>query len=91
MSFIIRTINLSSVKLDPHGADGNGNPIGGLVFGNSFGANLQYHEWTSFLSDDEFCFRACFGPKAKQLCNHIYDTMGCWWVSISSTLRYVSS
>lgn len=34
-------------ELDPHGADGNGNPIGGLVFGNTFGANLQYHEWTT--------------------------------------------
>lgn len=28
------------------GADGNGNPIGGLVFGNSFGKMQQYHEWT---------------------------------------------
>ena len=33
-------------ELDPHGADGNGNPIGGLVFGNTFGVDLQYHEWT---------------------------------------------
>lgn len=48
-------------ELDPHGADGNGNPIGGLVFGDSFGngEDLQYHEWTSFISDSEFCFRAC--------------------------------
>lgn len=66
-------------EMDNRGADGKGNPIGGLVFGNSFGANLQYHEWTSFMSDDEFCFRACTGPRAKSLCNHIYDVMGCWW------------
>ncbi|KAG9011438.1 hypothetical protein FRB90_007279 [Tulasnella sp. 427] len=67
-------------ELDPHGADGNGNPIGGLVFGNSFGQMQQYHEWTSFMSQNEFCFRACKpGPKAAHLCNHIYDVMGCQW------------
>jgi hypothetical protein len=65
-------------ELDPHGADGNGNPgmccssgslplfdvlvVGGLVFGNSFGQALQYHEWTTFISDTEFCFRACVRP-----------------------------
>lgn len=69
----------SGGELDPHGADGNGNPIGGLVFGNSFGANLQYHEWASFISDGEFCFRACTGPNAQALCQHIYDVMGCYW------------
>jgi len=67
-------------ELDPHGADGNGNPIGGLVFGNSFGKWQQYHEWTSFMSWNEFCFRACKdGPNAPHLCNHIYDTLGCQW------------
>jgi len=66
-------------ELDPHGADGNGNPIGGLVFGNSFGAARQYHEWTSFISDTEFCFRACVGPNAARNCQHIYDLMGCYW------------
>jgi len=66
-------------ELDPHGADGNGNPIGGLVYGNTFGTALQYHEWTSFISDTEFCFRACIGPNAAKLCNHIYDVLGCFW------------
>jgi hypothetical protein len=33
--------------------------VGGLVFGNSFGQEFQYHEWTSFISDTQFCFRAC--------------------------------
>ncbi|KAJ7189488.1 carbohydrate-binding module family 13 protein [Mycena pura] len=66
-------------ELDPHGADGNGNPIGGLVFGNTFGNALQYHEWTSFISDTEFCFRACVGPNAARNCQHIYDLMGCFW------------
>ncbi|KLO10795.1 carbohydrate-binding module family 13 protein [Schizopora paradoxa] len=66
-------------ELDPHGADGNGNPIGGLVYGNSFGSGLQYHEWTNFMSDSEFCFRACTGPNAARNCQHIYDEMGCYW------------
>ncbi|QRV77601.1 ricin-type beta-trefoil lectin domain protein [Ceratobasidium sp. AG-Ba] len=66
-------------ELDPHGADGNGNPIGGLVYGNTFSKNLQYHEWTNFMSDSEFCFRACTGPNAAQNCQHIYDVMGCAW------------
>jgi hypothetical protein len=33
-------------ELDPHGADGNGNPIGGLVFSSAFGALEEIHEWT---------------------------------------------
>ncbi|KAJ3549863.1 hypothetical protein NMY22_g728 [Coprinellus aureogranulatus] len=66
-------------ELDNRGADGKGNPIGGLLYGNTFGTNLQYHEWTEFISDGEFCIRACIGPRSKQLCNHIYDIMGCYW------------
>ncbi|KAF5331744.1 hypothetical protein D9758_017189 [Tetrapyrgos nigripes] len=66
-------------ELDSHGADGKGNPIGGLIFGNTFGNALQYHEWTSFISDTEFCFRACVGPNAARNCQHIYDLMGCYW------------
>jgi len=66
-------------ELDPHGADGNGNPVGGLVFGNSFGNALQYHEWTNFMSATEFCVRACVGPNAARNCQHIYDIMGCYW------------
>ncbi|KAI0355847.1 hypothetical protein OH77DRAFT_267651 [Trametes cingulata] len=67
-------------ELDPHGADGNGNPIGGLVFSSAFGSIQQMHEWTNFVSDSEFCFRACKdGPKAPALCQHIYDVMGCEW------------
>ncbi|OBZ67650.1 hypothetical protein A0H81_12195 [Grifola frondosa] len=67
-------------ELDPHGADGNGNPIGGLVFSNAFGSLAQIHEWTNFVSDSQFCFRACKdGPNAPALCQHIYDVMGCFW------------
>jgi len=66
-------------ELDNHGADGNGNPIGGLVYGNVFGAGQQFHEWTNFMGADEYCIRACVGPKAATNCQHIYDVMGCHW------------
>ncbi|KAF8593820.1 hypothetical protein BDV93DRAFT_610938 [Ceratobasidium sp. AG-I] len=67
-------------ELDPHGADGMGNPHGGLVFGSSFGKLQQYHEWTNFMSATEFCVRACKdAPNAPKICNHIYDVMGCEW------------
>ncbi|KAH9060325.1 hypothetical protein EDB83DRAFT_907050 [Lactarius deliciosus] len=68
-------------ELDPHGADGNGNPIGGLVFSKAFtGQFVQLHEWTNFVSATEFCFRGCKdGPNAPALCEHIYDVMGCDW------------
>jgi len=69
----------SGGEIDNRGADGRGNPIGGLVYGDAFGAGLQYHEWTSFISDKEFCFRACIGARATSLCNHVYDIMGCYW------------
>ncbi|KIL64124.1 hypothetical protein M378DRAFT_1045249 [Amanita muscaria Koide BX008] len=67
-------------ELDPHGADGNGNPVGGLVFSNAFGQLEEIFEWTNFVSDSEFCFRACKpGPMAPTWCQHIYDTIGCAW------------
>ncbi|KAG1729129.1 hypothetical protein EDB19DRAFT_1897282 [Suillus lakei] len=67
-------------ELDPHGADGNGNPIGGLVFSSAFGALEQIHEWTNFVSADQFCFRACKpAVNAPTMCQHIYDVMGCEW------------
>jgi hypothetical protein len=71
---------------DTYYSQGNGNPIGGLIFGNVFGNKQQFHEWTEFISDTEFCIRACIGPNAAVNCNHIYDLMGVsndfytfWW------------
>lgn len=68
-------------ELDPHGADGNGNPIGGLVFTNAFGGQYQQiHQWTNFMSASEFCFKACIdAADAETQCNHIYDLQGCGW------------
>ncbi|GAA6042518.1 hypothetical protein NBRC10512_005868 [Rhodotorula toruloides] len=57
-------------ELDPHGATGNGNPVGSLVFSGG----QQIHEWTSFISDKEFCFRICHDASDAWLwCQHIYD------------------
>jgi len=69
----------SGGELDNRGADGRGNPAGGLIYGNTFGSGAQYHEWTEFISDTEFCIRACTGGSATKLCNHVYDEMGCYW------------
>jgi len=57
----------------PQGYDGNGNPIGGLVFGTAFNGTLrQYHEWTNFMGANFFCFRACLdGPEAPKYCQHV--------------------
>lgn len=66
-------------ELDPHGADGLGNPIGGLVFSNAFGHRLvQMHEWNSFVDSKSYCLRACRdGDRAASYCKNIYDELGC--------------
>ncbi|WVQ85133.1 hypothetical protein IAT38_007298 [Cryptococcus sp. DSM 104549] len=66
-------------ELDPHSWTGLGNPQGGLVFTNAYtGAYEQAHEWTSFMSYNEFCIRACRdGPNAAGYCEHIYDLLSC--------------
>ncbi|PWN36029.1 uncharacterized protein FA14DRAFT_160935 [Meira miltonrushii] len=67
-------------ELDPHGATGAGNPVGGLVFTRAFTGDFQQiHEWQNFISYNQFCFRACIGEYAKEWCPHIYDLMGCDW------------
>jgi len=71
-------------ELDPHGADGLGNPHGGLVFSNvwnsSQGLGQQIHEWTNFMAANQFCIRVCKpGPNAPGWCEHIYDLTGCDW------------
>jgi hypothetical protein len=67
-------------ELDPHGATGAGNPVGGLVFTRAFtGQFQQIHEWQNFMDYNTFCIRGCIGANAKQWCPHIYDVMGCAW------------
>jgi len=72
-------------ELDPHGADGLGNPHGGLVFSNVWNAGTnslgeQIHEWTNFMAAEEFCIRVCKpGGRDTEFCQHTYDVMGCAW------------
>ena len=62
--------------------DCTGNPIGGLVFSSAFnnGKVEQIHEWTNYMSSEQFCIRACKNaPEAPTWCQHIYDVLGCSW------------
>ncbi|KAF8603916.1 hypothetical protein BDV93DRAFT_441640 [Ceratobasidium sp. AG-I] len=91
-------INLQSTdeggELDPHGADEQGNPIGGLVFTNAWsnGNNnsyIQAVEWTNFMGGNMFCYKACnpAGKNPAGYCQHIYDRIGC---SYNAPAAYVN-
>ncbi|KAL7415452.1 hypothetical protein BDY24DRAFT_276849 [Mrakia frigida] len=71
-------------ELDPHGATGEGNPVGGNVTSNVSGADVFYEEWMSFMSVDMFCLRICTAENstysAAIMCQHEIDLLGCQWV-----------
>ncbi|KAG8723506.1 hypothetical protein FRC09_003065 [Ceratobasidium sp. 395] len=78
-------------ELDPHGADEQGNPIGGLIFTNAWsnGNNNSYTqaiEWTNFMGGNAFCLKICdpSKPNAAKYCEHIYDRIGCSYNAPSS-------
>ncbi|KAF8879511.1 hypothetical protein CPB84DRAFT_1852061 [Gymnopilus junonius] len=55
----------SGGELDPHGADLQGNPLGGVVYSNgttdSDGHTLtQVFNWNTSVSGNRFCFNACY-------------------------------
>jgi len=73
-------------ELDPHGADGRGNPLGALVFSNGFPASagnptdyIQAREWHSFMGSNTFCFKICDPsvPNSKVYCDNLFDRIGC--------------
>ncbi|KAK0194127.1 hypothetical protein F5146DRAFT_1034360 [Armillaria mellea] len=70
-------------ELDPHGADLRGNPMGGLVYSFGWSGNnntfTQAIEWHNFMGGNAFCFKVCdpSGPNPADLCQHIYDRIGC--------------
>ncbi|KAI6116277.1 hypothetical protein F5141DRAFT_1001227 [Pisolithus sp. B1] len=67
-------------EFDYYGATGGGYPLGGLVFSSAFGQLQQIEIWTSFISYDLFCFRACKPSlNASTLCQDTYSVMGCEW------------
>jgi hypothetical protein len=73
----------SGGELDPHGADLQGNPLGGVVYSNgttdSDGHNLaQVFNWNTFVGGGQFCFKACFNSVASpDYCENRYDLIGC--------------
>ncbi|KAF8912037.1 hypothetical protein CPB84DRAFT_1671164 [Gymnopilus junonius] len=70
-------------ELDPHGADLQGNPLGGVVYSNgtadSDGHTLtQVHNWNTFVGGNAFCFKACFNSiNSPDYCENRYDLIGC--------------
>ncbi|KIJ94512.1 hypothetical protein K443DRAFT_683675 [Laccaria amethystina LaAM-08-1] len=70
-------------ELDPHGADLQGNPLGGVVFSNgttdSDGTTLtQVYNWNTFVGGNQFCFKACYNSiTSPDYCLNIYDLVGC--------------
>jgi len=72
-------------ELDPHGATGAGNPVGGNVTTNVVtGADINIAEWMQFISYSQFCIRACTNANssysAASMCEHKLDEMGCTFV-----------
>lgn len=71
-------------ELDPHGATGAGNPVGGNVTSNITGSDVFYEEWMNYVAYNELCIRICIAgtdtaPTALE-CQHTLDEMGCEWV-----------
>ncbi|KAJ7673254.1 hypothetical protein DFH06DRAFT_1279704 [Mycena polygramma] len=73
-------------ELDSGGQDGEGNPMGGLVYTNNFpsaGGNnatfTQAPHWSFFIGANTFCGKICdqTGSNPQGLCNNIYDRLGC--------------
>ncbi|TIA82014.1 hypothetical protein E3P98_01665 [Wallemia ichthyophaga] len=71
-------------ELDPHGATGEGNPIGGNVTSNVSGTDENYAEWMEFISYEQFCLRICTAGNdtwdAATMCEHKLDEMGCGFI-----------
>ncbi|KAJ6583998.1 hypothetical protein DFH09DRAFT_1308703 [Mycena vulgaris] len=73
-------------ELDSGGQDGEGNPMGGLVYSNSFPSNngnngtfQQAQHWSFFIGANSFCGKICdqTGSNPQGLCQNIYDRLGC--------------
>ncbi|KAJ7581834.1 hypothetical protein C8J56DRAFT_832745 [Mycena floridula] len=73
-------------ELDSGGQDGEGNPMGGLVYSNSFPSNngnngsfQQAQHWSFFIGANSFCGKVCdsTGSNPGGLCQNIYDRLGC--------------
>jgi hypothetical protein len=78
------TSNDTGGELDPHGADLQGNPLGGLFYSTAFGAGgteyVQTQEWNHFVGSGQFCLKLCdptYNANGINYCQNIYDLIGC--------------
>ncbi|KAJ7141776.1 hypothetical protein C8R43DRAFT_1200815 [Mycena crocata] len=72
-------------ELDPHGAFGLGNPVGGNITTTIVdGIDQPLAEWMLYISSENFCLRACTNANstysAAFMCWHQLDEMGCEFV-----------
>ncbi|TFK38564.1 hypothetical protein BDQ12DRAFT_683842 [Crucibulum laeve] len=71
-------------ELDPHGALGDGNPVGGNVTSNITGSDQSFAEWMLYIGNNQFCLRVCTNANstysAAFMCWHELDEMGCSFV-----------
>lgn len=71
-------------ELDPHGAFGDGNPVGGNVTSNITGADENFAEWMLYIGNGQFCLRVCTNANstysAAAMCWHELDQVGCGFV-----------
>ncbi|KAJ7659404.1 hypothetical protein B0H17DRAFT_342585 [Mycena rosella] len=72
-------------ELDPHGAEGTGNPVGGNVTTTvADGLDEPIAEWMMYISANQFCLRACTNANSTYssafMCWHELDVMGCEFV-----------
>ncbi|KAJ7143339.1 putative glycoprotein [Mycena crocata] len=72
-------------ELDPHGAEGTGNPVGGNVTTTiADGIDEPIEEWMLYMSATQFCLRACINANSTyssaHMCWHQLDVMGCEFV-----------
>ncbi|KAH0826594.1 hypothetical protein J3R83DRAFT_4954 [Lanmaoa asiatica] len=73
--------NLANINVPADGvasASGKGDGAHGLVFTRAYGQLEQIYDWTSFVSQERFCFRACKpSAAASTACPRIHDISGC--------------
>jgi len=64
-------------EMDSGGADGRGNPMGGVWFSTEYGEG-NVPNWTCFIGGGQFACKACDpkGADRAHHCEHIYDRIG---------------
>jgi len=73
----------SGGELDPHGADLQGNPLGGVVYSNGTsdatnGSLIQAMNWNLFVGSGQFCVKICDNSViTPDYCLNTFDLIGC--------------